>query len=131
MVKNVALVLLGAALATVLILGSGQDTEVPEFVEMPLEEEGRDRRVTDEELEVYIDVYRAMQSDHGLNIEEVLAPRSITLAEFRDLERRVQNDSGKVERVREALLKHVQDNSRFGEPARMPAAGDAKGDKAE
>jgi hypothetical protein len=59
--------------------------------------------VTPAELEVYIDVYTAMQADHGLTIDEKLAQKGVSLDEFRNIERRVQRQERLVRKVREAL----------------------------
>jgi hypothetical protein len=133
MSKNIALVLLGAVLATILLKRGELAPPVEDVVEAPIGIDEDDRRVSDEELEVYIDVYRTMQSDHGLTIEDVTGEKNLTLEEFRSLERRVQNNSAYVERVREALLEHVQRNSRFSEPARPtpPAASSGQGEDSQ
>ena len=73
MIKNIALVLSGAALATLLILGTGQAPPKHYFVEAPEESADVEDHVTEPELEAYIDVYSAMQSDHSLTIDPVPA----------------------------------------------------------
>lgn len=60
--------------------------------------------VTPEELQLYIDVYTTMQADHDLTIDQVLAQKHITLAQFRNVERRVQHQDRLVHKVREALI---------------------------
>jgi len=60
--------------------------------------------VTEAEIELYIDVYSAMQKDHDITIESAIAPHNVSLEQFRDVERRVQKDQRMVDRVREALL---------------------------
>lgn len=114
--KNIALVLLGAVLATIVLESSELAPITEDVVEAPLGVDEDNRRVSDDELETYIDVYRTMQTDHSLNIDQVVGNYNLTVKEFRSLERRIQNDSTYVERVREALLEHVQNNSRFSEP---------------
>lgn len=59
--------------------------------------------VTPAELELYIDVYTAMQADHDLTLDQVLATKKVSLAEFRGIERRVQQQDRLVHKVREAL----------------------------
>jgi hypothetical protein len=53
-------------------------------------------------------VYKAMQVNHGLTIEEALKARSMTLEQFRPTERRIQKEQRYVERVRKALLECAQ-----------------------
>lgn len=62
--------------------------------------------VSEADLNLYIDVYSAMQADHDLTIEDALASvgHGMDLATFRDLERRVQKQDRLVERVRQALI---------------------------
>lgn len=67
-----------------------------------------DKPVTEADLQLYIDVYKAMQSDHSLKLEDILTSRGIALADFRQLERRIQSKSALVERVRTSLLEHAR-----------------------
>lgn len=59
--------------------------------------------VTPAELELYIGVYTTMQADHDLTLDQVLATKNVSLAEFRSVERRVQQQDRLVHKVREAL----------------------------
>ncbi len=68
------------------------------------DEEHEQQGVTEAEIELYIDVYSAMQKDHDMTIEVAIAPHNVSLEQFRDVERRVQRDQRIVDRVREALL---------------------------
>lgn len=78
--------------------------------------------VSDEQLQTYIDVYSAMQLDHSLTVEQALQSHNITLAEFRSIERRVQNKSRLVAKVRAALLEQATQRSAFSEPRGGSAA---------
>jgi hypothetical protein len=64
--------------------------------------------VTESELAVYIEVYKAMQSNHALTIEEALKPHGVSLEKFRASERRIQKEQRYVERVRKALLEYAR-----------------------
>lgn len=55
------------------------------------------------ELQLYIDVYAAMQADHGITLDQMLEQKQVTLQEFRNIERRVQRQDRLVRKVREAL----------------------------
>jgi len=59
--------------------------------------------VTPSELALYIDVYTAMQADHDLTLDSLLAEKGVPLAQFRNIERRVQKQDRLVRKVREAL----------------------------
>lgn len=56
-----------------------------------------------EQVEKYIAVYKAMQRDHGLNVEQAAAKQGLSLDAFRDIEGRIERDDLIRERVREAL----------------------------
>lgn len=70
-------------------------------------------KVEAEELELFIDVYKQMQTNRELTIDEVLKPHGLSVADFRDIERRVQRQSSLVERVRSALRQHAEDSALF------------------
>lgn len=73
--------------------------------------------VTDAELALYIEVYGAMQADHGLAIEDALASRQVTIEQFRSIERRVQHQQRTVDRVRQALLEQAKARAASWSPA--------------
>jgi hypothetical protein len=64
--------------------------------------------VTESEIELYIEVYKAMQSNHALTIEEALKPHGVSLEKFRATERRIQKEQRYVDRVRKALLEYAR-----------------------
>jgi hypothetical protein len=76
--------------------------------------------VSESDIQLYIKVYVAMQEDHDLTIENAIKPYQLTLDDFRQLERRIQNQPRLVERVREALLDQVKVNSTFALSAATP-----------
>lgn len=76
--------------------------------------------VTDEELQVYIEVYKAMQIDHSLTVDSAVVSHGLTVEQFRDIERRVQDKPRLVAKVREALVEQARQRSAFSEP--RPAA---------
>lgn len=63
-----------------------------------------DEDVSPAELELYIGVYTAMQADHGITLDQMLAQKDVSLEQFRSIERRVQHQERLVRKVREALL---------------------------
>jgi hypothetical protein len=66
-------------------------------------EEGDADHVSANELALYIDAYTAMQADHDLTLEAILAQKGTSLEQFRNIERRVQKQDRLVRKVRDAL----------------------------
>jgi hypothetical protein len=85
--------------------------------------------VSEADIQLYIKVYTAMQEDHDLTIENAIKPHQVSLDDFRQIERRIQNQPRLVERVRQALLDHVKASSTFAlstatpTPAELPKPG--------
>src|SRR5512143_1938310 len=85
--------------------------------------------VSEADIQLYIKVYAAMQEDHDLTIENAIKPHRLSLDDFRQIERRIQNQPRLVERVRQALLDKVKANSTFAlstatpTPAELPKPG--------
>jgi len=80
--------------------------------------------VSESDLQMYITVYTAMQQDHDLTIDAAIMPYHITLDDFRQIERRIQNQPRLVERVRQALLDNAKAHSVYAEsqPTVTPVA---------
>jgi hypothetical protein len=76
--------------------------------------------VTESEIELYIEVYKAMQSNHALTIEEALKPHGVSLEKFRASERRIQKEQRYVDRVRKALLEFARSRAATAE---LPPGG--------
>lgn len=116
MVFRLASVALGVVAVGALVgaLLFGMRPEAQEPVPSPGDE------VTPEELQLYIDVYTAMQANHDLTLDEVLATKNVTLAQFRNVERRVQHQDRLVHKVREALT--AQAKARADQIAPLAAA---------
>jgi hypothetical protein len=81
--------------------------------------------VTPEELQLYIDVYTAMQANHDLTVEQVLATKNMTLPQFRNIERRVQQQDRLVHKVREALTAQAKARADQIAPLAQRPAGTA------
>lgn len=92
--------------------------EEPEAVDEP-------PAVTESEFDLYVGVYTAMQDDHGLTIDDAIRPRGVTLDEFRQIERRIQNDARMTDRVRQALTDHVKARSLFARGSTPTPSGTA------
>jgi hypothetical protein len=63
------------------------------------------------QVEKYINVYRAMQRDHSLNIEQAASRQGLTLQAFREIESKVERDDLVREHVRQALANPSSDSS--------------------
>jgi hypothetical protein len=117
MTKRIRFVLLLAALGTGVVLLS---------VFRPQAEEVDDNEapaVSEADLQLYIKVYSAMQENHDLTIDNALAPYQMPLDDFRQLERRIQNQPRLVERVRQALLDQAKAHSVFAQATGSPTPG--------
>lgn len=71
------------------------------------------------ELQLYIDVSTAMQADHSLTLDQVLAQKNESLEQFRNIERRIQREDRLVRKVRDALA--AQAKQRAAEIAPLAA----------
>lgn len=105
-----------AALFGAVVVGLRPEAQEPGVEEMD--------DVTPNELQLYIDVYAAMQADHDLMVDTVLTQKGMTLAQFRAVERRVQRDDRLVRKVREALMTQAKTRGEQIAPlaAKPPAA---------
>lgn len=88
--------------------------------------------VSEADLKTFLEVYQAMQADHGMKIEEATERCcGVTVDAFRQIERRVQGQPRMVERARGALLEFAKSHSavQFGASAgtsgKMAEAGDS------
>ena len=65
-----------------------------------------DKDVPTSQVDKYINVYEAMQKDHNLTVEQAASKEGLTVAQFRQLENKIESDDTLRERVRKAL-RHV------------------------
>jgi hypothetical protein len=120
MTKRLRLVTLLCVLAVVGVLATVFHPQAEEVGE------SEPPSVSESDLQLYIKVYGAMQGDHDLTIENAVQSHQISLDDFRQIERRIQNQPRMVERVRQALLDQVKANSTFAlstatpTPAELP-----------
>ncbi len=64
------------------------------------------------QVDKYISVYEAMQKDHNLTVEQAASKQNLTVAQFRQLEARIERDDTLRERVRKALRRVVNPNNK-------------------
>jgi hypothetical protein len=62
-----------------------------------------DKDVPTSQVDKYINVYEAMQKDHNLTVEQAASKQGLTVAQFRQLENKIESDDTLRERVRKAL----------------------------
>jgi hypothetical protein len=66
-------------------------------------DEGDTSEVAPGQVEKYVAVYRAMQRDHGLTVEQAALQQGLTLQAFRQLENRIERDEAAREQARRQL----------------------------
>lgn len=65
--------------------------------------EGDDTDVPPQDVDKYIKVYKAMQQNRNLTVEQAAAQQGLTVPQFRSLENRIQRNDALREHVRDAL----------------------------
>jgi hypothetical protein len=76
-----------------------------------------DKGVAPAQIEKYVAVYRAMQRNHNLTIEQAAAAQGLTVGDFRDLEHRIESDDLARDDARNALAASPGDAAPQGAPA--------------
>jgi len=67
--------------------------------------------VSPSQLEQYVKVYQTMQRDRTITVDQATAREHLTVAQFREIEGRIERDGALRERVRRELLKSAQEKS--------------------
>ena len=75
------------------------------------DQESEEDEVSPSQLEKYVKVYQAMQADRSITVDQATAREHLTVAEFRDIEGKIERDGVLRERVRRELLKTAQQKS--------------------
>ena len=70
------------------------------------------------DVEQYVAVYKAMQRDRTLTVEQAATQQGLTLQAFRDLESRIQRDDAALQRARDEL----QASAAQAAPAGLPTS---------
>jgi hypothetical protein len=65
------------------------------------------------QVDQYVAVYKAMQKNHGLSVQQACAKQGLTVAQFRDIENKIERD----EQLREIVRRELK-------PASTPAGND-------
>jgi hypothetical protein len=85
---------------------SGHVTQIaaePAAPSSPTASDDDDKDVPTSQVDKYISVYASMQKDHNLTVEQAASKQGLTVAQFRSLENKIENDDALRERVRKAL----------------------------
>jgi hypothetical protein len=77
-----------------------------------------DKGASPDDIQKYVAVYRAMQRNHSMTVEQATAAQGLTVAAFRDLEQRIESDDLARDDARRALAAPVQSDT----PAATPKA---------
>src|SRR5208283_292912 len=64
------------------------------------------------QVDKYISVYESMQKDHNLTVDQAASKQGLTVAQFRDLENKIEADDTLRERVRKALRHTANPNAK-------------------
>ena len=75
-------------------------------------DEDDDKDVPPAQVDKYVSVYRSMQNDHGLTVEQAASKQGMTVTQFRSLEGKIERDDTLRERVRTALRKAANPNAK-------------------
>ena len=74
----------------------------------PSETDEDDKDVPTSQVDKYISVYESMQKDHNLTVDQATLKQGLTVAQFREIEGKIERDDTLRERVRKAL-RHEKD----------------------
>jgi hypothetical protein len=66
-------------------------------------DESDENEVSTDDVEKYVSVYKAMQRNRSLTVDQAAAGQGLTTKQFRELEDRVQRDDAALEQAREEL----------------------------
>lgn len=82
----------------------------------PAGDEADEAEMPPEQVEKYVNVYKAMQRDRSLTVDQAAARQGLSLEAFRAIEAKVERNDLVRERVRQALRQTAQ-------PSPSPGAG--------
>jgi len=71
-------------------------------------DETDDNEVSTDEVDKFVSVYKAMQRNRSLTVDQAAAAQGLTLEQFRQLENRVQRDDAALQEARDELQAAAQ-----------------------
>jgi hypothetical protein len=94
------------------LAGSGTVAVIPATdVVQDDDQDSEGDEVSPSQLDQYVKVYQTMQRDRTITVDQATAREHLTVAQFRDIEGRIERDGVLRERVRRELLKSAQEKS--------------------
>jgi hypothetical protein len=79
-----------------------------------------DENVPPEQIDKYVAVYKSMQHNHRLSVEQAAAAQGLSLHAFRDLEQRIERNDVARDEVRHALATSAEQQTNQGRAAPTP-----------
>jgi hypothetical protein len=79
-----------------------------------------DKGASPDDIEKYVAVYRAMQRNHSMTVEQATAAQGLTMPAFRDLEQRIESDDLARDDARRALATPAQTDAPATTPKTQP-----------
>lgn len=73
-----------------------------------------ENEVSSDDIQKYVSVYKAMQHNRSLTVEQAAAAQGLTLGQFRQLENRVQRDDAALQQARDELQAAAKSSSTPG-----------------
>ena len=73
-----------------------------------------ENEVSTDDVDKYVAVYKAMQRNKNLTVDEAAAAQGLTTRQFRELEDRVQRDEAALQQARDELQAAVQNSPTAG-----------------
>ena len=74
-----------------------------------------ENEVSTDDVEKYVSVYKAMQRNRSLTVNQATAAQGLTIEQFRQLENRVQHDDAALQQARDELQAAAQGSPIPGE----------------
>ena len=71
-------------------------------------DDAADNEVSTDELEKYVSVYKAMQRNRSLTVDQAATAQGLTIQQFRQLENRVERDDAALQQARDELQAAAQ-----------------------
>jgi hypothetical protein len=85
------------------------------------ESQGDESEVATSDIDKYVAVYKAMQRDRSLSVEQAANTQGMTLKAFRDLENRIERDESAREHARHALRAAASSDTSSDHPIATPS----------
>jgi len=90
------------------------------FIMAQDDDDSSDSDIAPSAVEKYVAIYRYMQQNRSLTVEQAAAKEGLSLAAFRDLEQKIEKDDGARQHVRDELQAAAQTSG--GQPAPQATA---------